>query len=1318
MKPLNHLTVGICLVAGNPVFASDITGNFGSLSGTDVEISADLGTQADINLFHRCKGFNLYTGDRVTFSGPETVHNVISLVTGGTVSFIDGTLRCTIPGADLYFLNPAGWIFGENASLDSTGSMFVSTGEQLIFDDNTVLDVSEENPSTFTSAPPCDFGFLNDSPADITVRGSQFSVGTGKTLSFSGGDISLQDIGFFAPDGRIDITAAGKLHMTSDGDLHTVSHPAYSGEIANLDVSGTQGGGVFIQAGRFFASGIQITSQVLADEPSSQGTIHEIRIRADESIDFESVEISTATDLNATGQAGNIDLKAPTIDMRNDSRIQSITTSVTGADAGNIEISADELNIQSSTINAGTSGRNNAHSGSIDIITGTLSLSDEAEITSASEGVGNAGAIHIQTDDLRLESNSHISTSADYTRSDDLQLEINDTLYVSDSSITASAHGADPQYAGGNIYIGIPELIAMNRTIIKTTGYYGGGGNILLESKNLLASADTVLDTRSTFGADGEVTVQALNADLSDVLFTPPDLLQPRFQQRCTTHDGTTSTLALSLPYEILPPTPWGRQSYLSVPADLPDGLSTPESFVQGHYQQTIDELKNTQDLDRLLYLAAAYRYTGQAGKALQTLDSVLEMAREAQDAPRQIAALVQQSIVWQFRSSGEVDFYRRLGKSADKLKQAIQLTVHIDNPNLSAAVALQLGNLLSAYQPSSDALAVYQELTADAAHLRLVKLGKLPDEKKLLHTRNYDEFEQTRLKAQALLYQLARSAGNPLQARIATVNLLWSLPPEKAKHFAKVLLAQAGPGTSAQAIAADLALIALLNAAPEAVSEAQLAGLIKAAEQLHNPGLAALGRYFFGLHALHRQNFSVAQQHFLQAIGEADSALRYPLLVRLAELASAIGQSEQAREYYRQAFSELGLGADRNTPRPELWPVLMADAFAQGRSLFEDLQQDYHRYIGLLLEQATPENIRLAIQAAEQLKQFELTNYFQDECLAARKQDYLDLASLPARTVVVYPLLLQPNPVLLVALPNGEAAYFPVEMETSILAARVNRLIHLLDERQPHQKEAQSLYAHLLAPLEQFEMDTLIVIPDDILRRLPFSALHDGRDYVLFKPYSVTVSPSANLINLAHAPDERPNMFLGGLSEGVEGFSPLTQVDTELKNIYQNAFYPSTEPVINQAFKQETLDSMLPGHQIVHLATHGEFRRYFRKSFLLAYDMPLSMDHLGYLMRHTAAKPLELLTLSACEAALDDNAQATLGLAGLAVKTGAKSALATLWKVDDTAAAELMPKFYQYWQNHPKAKALQLAQRDLQGQTEFSEPGAWAGFVLIGNWL
>lgn len=148
----------------------------GPLSGPNYAIPHDVGQSRGRNLFQSFGQFNIQRGESATFTGPTSIRNILSRVTGGQSSTIDGTLRSTIPGAHLYLLNPSGVLFGPNATLDVQGSFHISTADYLRLADGTRFVARLSDTTTLSVAPPAAFGFLGPTAAPITVQGSALSV--------------------------------------------------------------------------------------------------------------------------------------------------------------------------------------------------------------------------------------------------------------------------------------------------------------------------------------------------------------------------------------------------------------------------------------------------------------------------------------------------------------------------------------------------------------------------------------------------------------------------------------------------------------------------------------------------------------------------------------------------------------------------------------------------------------------------------------------------------------------------------------------------------------------------------------------------------------------------------------------------------------------------------------------------------------------------------------------------------------------------------------------------------------------------------------
>jgi CHAT domain-containing protein len=142
----------------------------------------------------------------------------------------------------------------------------------------------------------------------------------------------------------------------------------------------------------------------------------------------------------------------------------------------------------------------------------------------------------------------------------------------------------------------------------------------------------------------------------------------------------------------------------------------------------------------------------------------------------------------------------------------------------------------------------------------------------------------------------------------------------------------------------------------------------------------------------------------------------------------------------------------------------------------------------------------------------------------------------------------------------------------------------------------------------------------------------------------------------------------------------------------------------------------------VVHLATHGQFSSKAEDTFILTWDDRINIKQLNNVLKTrdlTESSIIELLVLSACQTAVGDK-RAALGLAGMAVRAGARSTLASLWSVNDAATASFMIKFYQNLADNKvtKAEAVRRAQLSLLQNPDYSHPYFWAPFILVGNWL
>jgi CHAT domain-containing protein len=232
-------------------------------------------------------------------------------------------------------------------------------------------------------------------------------------------------------------------------------------------------------------------------------------------------------------------------------------------------------------------------------------------------------------------------------------------------------------------------------------------------------------------------------------------------------------------------------------------------------------------------------------------------------------------------------------------------------------------------------------------------------------------------------------------------------------------------------------------------------------------------------------------------------------------------------------------------------------------------------------------------------------------------------------------------------------------------------------------------------------------------------AALHDGERF-LIESVAVAVTPGLSLTDPQPLDTGSLRLLAAGLAEPVAGYPALPKVAKELATLQALV---GGEVLQDARFERERLrrEVEVDRPTVVHLATHAEFEGEAAESFLLAHDGPLRLDDLAEVIgsRALGGRPLELLVLSACQTAKGDD-RAALGLAGVAVRAGARSAVGSLWSIADEATYELVTGFYrQLVEGAPsRAQALRRAQLELLEGERFSHPFFWSPFLLISNWL
>jgi filamentous hemagglutinin family protein len=478
-----------------------------NLPAPHYQITQDLGKTMGANLFHSFEQFNLYPDETATFSGSAEIKNVISRVTGGNTSIIDGTLRNTIPGANTYLINPYGIMFGPHASLDVQGGFHASTADYLRLQVGGKFNARQPADTLLTIAPVEAFGFFTDLPSPLLVNGSQLALLPQQNFSLIGGELTLTHANIQAPLGQItlaSVTQLGEIIPTAEQLVRS----ALPGNIAitdqsRLEVSGEGGGNIVIRGGQLLIKNSQIDAQTRGNQ-----TRHFIDIQADQIAILEGAEINTET--SGSGNGADINLQAK----------QAVIVAGKNSEGANSKILASSR----------SEAANGGEAGNISIQAGEILLADDAYLSVTTSGGGKGGhivlkatgAVTLLADGKKPLTEIEAGTLSQQAGAGDggsVLIEAKNILLKDGAIIDIVARGKGD---GGQMVLRAKEKISLVGTggspadSSKLKAYAemnsngGNAGNVLLEAKEILL-ADGAYINASTFGTGqaGSITLRA-----------------------------------------------------------------------------------------------------------------------------------------------------------------------------------------------------------------------------------------------------------------------------------------------------------------------------------------------------------------------------------------------------------------------------------------------------------------------------------------------------------------------------------------------------------------------------------------------------------------------------------------------------------------------------------------------------------------------------------------------------------------------------------------------------------------------------------------
>lgn len=677
-----------------------------------------------------------------------------------------------------------------------------------------------------------------------------------------------------------------------------------------------------------------------------------------------------------------------------------------------------------------------------------------------------------------------------------------------------------------------------------------------------------------------------------------------------------------------------------------------------------------------------AMRSLGLYPKAKDLLQQVQAELKERPESSLKAASLL--NLGDTLRLSGDLQGSKLV------LQASLAIAKKLNDSSIIADALLSLGNTAYSSQQTAEAIGYYQQ-AAIAANSAIQKVQA--------------QLNELRLQIESKQPESAQLLLSDLQTQLS------SLPPSRASVYAKVNFAQS---------------LVKLNPTSDRKAPAKL--LATAAQQAKAMGDPRAESYAIGyLGNLYEQNqqFSEAQTLTEKALILAQtnnaSDIAYRWQWQLGRVFKSQGDHPKAMIAYTESVNTLA------SIRGDL---VSSNADIQF-SFRDSVEPVYRQLVALLLtsesgKQVSQDNLRSARKVIESLQLAELDNFFKEACLTglATQVDEVD-----PQAAVLYPIVLPESLEVIISLPDRSFLHRTTKIpqnKLEDLLSELRRSLRRTSLETDIQEVSAKIYKILIGKetesiLATNKIKTLVFVLDGSLRNLPMAVLYDGQQYLMEK-YNLAITPGLQLVDPRPLKRQQLTVFVGGLSKEIQNYKALPNVEREIQQIA--SLVSAQTPLLNETFISESIQkqiSKIP-YRVVHLATHGEFSSDAEKTFILTWNNRLGVKQLGELLQsreRDSRTPIELLVLSACKTAKGDN-RATLGLAGMAVRSGARSTIASLWSVEDSATATFMENFYQELStlSTTKADALRKAQISLLKNPQFTHPFYWAPFVLVGNWL
>lgn len=482
---------------------------------------------------------------------------------------------------------------------------------------------------------------------------------------------------------------------------------------------------------------------------------------------------------------------------------------------------------------------------------------------------------------------------------------------------------------------------------------------------------------------------------------------------------------------------------------------------------------------------------------------------------------------------------------------------------------------------------------------------------------------------------------------------------------------------------------------------------------------------------------------HLYELAGDSDRALSF------SQTAQYAAQESRSTESLYLWQWQAGRILAKTHRRPEAIAAYLAamDSLEEARSEvvptnldaqadFKDLVEPVYRQLLTILldpEDKRTGDLETAREVLERLKISELQNFFGDNCVRAESKRLRDEGkALDPNAAYIYTIVFPDRLEIVARFRESSWREYIVPISKADLTQKVDRLRFTLEKRTTNEylKPARELYELLITPiaaeLEASAPRTVVFIHDGALRKVPMSALYNGTKFAI-ELYPIAVSPGLSITERTPFDRSNTNTLLMGLTVSRHLFPALPNVKREIEIVA--SLLPEHTILLDEEFTFDNFVDRVRNTfepvEMVHIATHGEFGVDGRHTFLVAYDELIPIRHLDRAIRNRFVpdgfafdEPIQLLVLSACQTAAGDSRSA-LGMGGVAVRAGAKTALATLWSIDDADIVPIIEIFYRQLlkPENTVAEALQAAQLQAIADFQTEHPAVWSPLIAIGNW-